>query len=45
MEILLNPYCLAQHILDAEPKFLFKFKKDVSYELRDYESVDEKSIS
>ena len=45
---MLTLYCLAQHICDTVSKFRFQFKKDhqkIPFERRDYESVDEKSLS
>ena len=45
---LLTLYYLAWHICDAVPKFYFQFKngsRKKNYERRDYESVDENSLS
>ena len=45
----LTLYCLARHLYDAVPKcYFFNLRRDHkknSYERRDYESVDEKSLS
>ena len=43
---MLTLYCLSRHICDAVPKFVFKKgSSKKSHERRDYESVDEKSLS
>ena len=48
-QYMLTLYCLARHLCIAVPKFGFYLRRDHqkknSYVRRDYESVDEKSLS